>query len=303
VELLKDFLTYLAVEKGLAKNTVESYAIDLRKFQDFLSSRGKEFISLSRSDIIDFVERLRDEGYSISSICRFISSIRGLCKYLIVENTIKEDPSENLQAPRRWERLPKSLSISEIRSILELNSSLNLQGVDNIYALHGPTAIRDYVMLELLYSSGLRVSELVSIKLEDINLEAGFLRILGKGSKERVVPINVRAIERLKIYINQQRPELLKNKRSSYLFVTKRGRPMTRQRFWQTTKVLGRRFGIELSPHVIRHSFATHLLEGGADLRSVQKMLGHSDISTTQIYTKVTTDRIKKVYTKHHPRA
>lgn len=294
VELLKDFLTYLAVEKGLAKNTVESYAIDLRKFQDFLLSRGKEFISMSRADIIDFVERLRDEGYSISSICRFISSIRGLCKYLIVENTIKEDPSENLQAPRRWERLPKSLSISEIRSILELNS---------LRDLHGPTAIRDYVMLELLYSSGLRVSELVSIKLEDINLEAGFLRILGKGSKERVVPINVRAIERLKIYINQQRPELLKNKRSSYLFVTKRGRPMTRQRFWQTTKVLGRRFGIELSPHVIRHSFATHLLEGGADLRSVQKMLGHSDISTTQIYTKVTTDRIKKVYTKYHPRA
>ena len=158
-------------------------------------------------------------------------------------------------------------------------------------------------MFELLYSSGLRVTELVSLKLEDINLEAGFLRVLGKGSKERVVPVNIRAMERIKKYIIQQRPEILKKKRSSYLFVTRRGGPMTRQRFWQIIKTLGRRLGIEVSPHTMRHSFATHLLEGGADLRSLQKMLGHSDISTTQIYTKVTTERLKKVFTKHHPRA
>ncbi|HYA11661.1 MAG TPA: site-specific tyrosine recombinase XerD, partial [Thermodesulfovibrionales bacterium] len=281
MELLKGFLTYLSVEKGLSKNTIASYSIDLRKFQDFLLSKEKGFSAFSRADIIDFIERLRDEGYSLSSICRYISSVKGLCKYLLVENIIKDDPSETLQAPKRWERLPKSLSISEIRSFLGLSLSVEK-----------PTMMRDSVMLELLYSSGLRVSELVSLKLEDIHLEAGFLRVLGKGSKERIVPVNMRAIGKLKIYLNQQRPEILKEKQSPYLFVTGRGRPLTRQRFWQTIKALGRKKGIELSPHTLRHSFATHLLEGGADLRSVQKMLGHSDISTTQIYTKVTAERI-----------
>jgi integrase/recombinase XerD len=294
LKLLNDFVTYLSVEKGLSRNTVDSYFLDLSKFQNFLSSKDKEFVSFSRADIIDFIERLRDEGYSIASICRFISSIKGLCKYLIIEDIIKEDPSENLQSPKKWERLPKSLSISEVRSLLEINS-LNNQSV--------PTKIRDHVMFELLYSSGLRVSELISLKLEDINLEAGFLRVLGKGSKERVVPVNIRAMEMIKRYINQQRSEILKKRRSSYLFVTSRGGPMTRQHFWQTIKTFGRRRGIELSPHTMRHSFATHLLERGADLRSLQKMLGHSDISTTQIYTKVSTERLKKVYSKHHPRA
>ena len=292
VDLLKNFLIYLSVEKGLSKNTTESYSLDLTKFQEFLLFRDKGFASFSKVDIIDFIERLKDESYSISSVCRFISSIKCLCKYLMIQNLIQEDPSETLQAPRRWERLPKALSISDVRSFLESSSSLNK-----------PTMIRDCVMLELLYSSGLRVSELVSLRLEDIHLDAGFLRVLGKGSKERIIPVNTRAIEKLKLYISRQRPEILKKRYSSYLFITGRGGPMTRQRFWQTIKALGRKSGIELSPHTLRHSFATHLLEGGADLRSVQKMLGHSDISTTQIYTKVTTDRIKKVYAKHHPRA
>lgn len=292
MELLRDFLTYLSVEKGLSKNTIESYSIDLKKFQDFLSLKNKNFASFTRADVIDFIEILRNKGYSISSTCRFISSIKSLCKYLIIENVIKEDPSENLQTPKRWERLPKSLSVSEVRSFLELDTPIGK-----------PTMMRDSVMLELLYSSGLRVSELVSLKVEDINLEAGFIRVLGKGSKERVVPVNIRAIGRLRGYLNKARQEILKKRQSSYLFVTGRGRSLTRQRFWQTIKTLGRKKGIDLSPHTLRHSFATHLLEGGADLRSVQKMLGHSDISTTQIYTKVTTERLKKVYTKHHPRA
>ena len=292
MELLRDFLTYLSVEKGLSKNTIESYSIDLKKFQDFLSLKNKNFASFTRADVIDFIETLRNKGYSISSTCRFISSIKSLCKYLIIENVIKEDPSENLQTPKRWERLPKSLTVSEVRSFLELDTPIDK-----------PTMVRDSVMLELLYSSGLRVSELVSLKVEDINLEAGFIRVLGKGSKERVVPVNIRAIGRLRGYLNKVRQEILKKRQSSYLFVTGRGRPLTRQRFWQTIKTLGRKKGIDLSPHTLRHSFATHLLEGGADLRSVQKMLGHSDISTTQIYTKVTTERLKKVYTKHHPRA
>ena len=291
---LKNFLIYLSAEKGLSRNTVESYSFDLRKFRDFLESEGGGLSSFSRADIIDFIERLRDEGYSASSVCRFVSSVRSLCRYFLIENIIREDPSETLQAPRRWERLPKSLSKSDIKSFLELRSSLKLSG---------PAMVRDFVMFELLYSSGLRVSELVSLKMEDINFEAGFLRVVGKGSKERVVPVNLRAIERIKRYVARERMEILKQRRSPYLFVTNRARPMTRQRFWQTIKKTGRRLGIDVSPHTMRHSFATHLLEGGADLRSLQKMLGHSDISTTQIYTKVTTDRLKQVYSKHHPRA
>jgi integrase/recombinase XerD len=294
MDLLNEFLSYLSAEKGLSKNTVESYRLDLRKFQDFLLSNDKGLESFSKAGIIDFIERLRDEGYSIASICRFISSIRGLCKYLIIENIIKEDPSENLQAPKKWERLPKALTISEVKSLLES---------DKYPVMDDHNAIRDFVMFELLYSSGLRVSELISLKLEDVNFEAGFLRVLGKGSKERIVPVNLRSIERMKKYIRLQRVEILKKKQSPYLFVTNRGKPMTRQRLWQTIKKCGMELGIDISPHTMRHSFATHLLEGGADLRSLQKMLGHADISTTQIYTKVTTDRMKRVYSKHHPRA
>ena len=294
MKLLQDYLSFLSVEKGLSKNTVDSYYLDLKKFHDFLSSKNKDVPSFSRADIVDFIEQLRDEGYSISSICRFISSIRGLCRYLVIEHAIDEDPSENLQAPKKWERLPKSLTVPEVKTLLAAYASLPVSR---------PTMVRDAVMFELLYSSGLRVSELISLKLDDMHLEAGFMRVLGKGSKERVVPMNMRAKEQLKQYINQFRPLILKKKKSSHLFVTGRGRPMTRQRFWQTMRSLGRRIGIEIHPHMIRHSFATHLLEGGADLRAVQKMLGHSDISTTQIYTKVTSERLKKAFIKHHPRA
>jgi integrase/recombinase XerD len=289
---LKGFLDYLSVERGLARNTVEAYDSDLRKFREFLPD-GTRFSSFTKEEIVDFIGQLRSEGYTGSSICRFLSSIKALCKYLLIENVITEDPSESLRSPKIWERLPKSLSVSEVSSLLDLSSS----------GPSDPIVMRDHVMFELLYSSGLRVSELVSLKLEDTNLDAGFLRVLGKGSKERIVPLHERAIERVKMYLNSQRAEILKNKRSPYLFVTRRGGPMTRQRFWQTIRSLGKRFGIHLSPHTMRHSFATHLLEGGADLRSLQKMLGHADISTTQIYTKVTTDRLKQVYSKHHPRA
>ncbi len=290
MELLRDFLIYLSAEKGLSKNTIESYSLDLRKFRDFLLSKDKGFNFFSKADIVDFLDRLRDKDYTTSSICRFISSIRGICKYLVIEKIIAEDPSENLQTPKKWERLPKALSIEDVKALLGAR-------------IDGSMIFRDSAMLELLYSSGLRVSELVSLKLGDINFEAGFLRVIGKGSKERVVPMNSRAADKIKRYMNKLRPLLLKKRHSDYLFVTGRGGPMTRQRFWQTMKAYGRRIGIELSPHTLRHCFATHLLEGGADLRSVQKMLGHSDISTTQIYTKVSTDRVKRVYQEHHPRA
>jgi integrase/recombinase XerD len=293
VETIRNFLTYLAAEKGLARNTLESYRRDLIKFEVFLKSAGKELLSCNRSDIIDFIEQMRDGGYSLSTVCRVLSAVKGMSKYLVTEGMKSEDPSENIPVPRKWERLPKSLSLSEVKSFLDIGSSHQRR----------PTAVRDYVMFELLYASGLRVSELISLKLEDINMEAGFLRIIGKGSKERIVPISIRAMEYVKAYIQEQRLLILKRKRSEHLFVTSRGTAMTRQRFWQTLKAIGKKLGIEISPHTMRHSFATHLLEGGADLRSLQKMLGHSDISTTQIYTRVTTDRMKKVYSKYHPRA
>jgi integrase/recombinase XerD len=290
VELPESFFTYLSVEKGLSKNTLNSYAADLKRYTLFLKEREKEITTALRSDIIDFNEGLRNRGYSITSICRYLSSIKALYKYLLIENILDNDPSGNIHMPKKWERLPKALSISEVMALLQTSFS-------------GKTILRDSAMLELLYSSGLRVSELVKMKLGDIHFDAGFVRILGKGAKERVVPVNVRALGKIKKYIDVERPETLGKRQSPYLFVTKRGKPMSRQRFWQTLKALGKQSGLEISPHTIRHCFATHLLEGGADLRSVQKMLGHSDISTTQIYTKVTTDRIKKVFKAYHPRA
>ncbi len=290
MELLETFFTYLTVEKGLSNNTVSSYRTDLRKFSAFLAEKGVSPESAGTPNIIDFIESLRGSGYSAASVCRYISSIKAFYKFMRIENIVDHDPSENLQTPKKWERLPKALSTSDVSVLLDAQTG-------------GKTGLRDSAMLELLYSSGLRVSELVSIKIGDIHFDAGFIRVLGKGSKERVVPVNARAIRKVRLYIDEERPAILRKRQSPYLFVTRMGGRMTRQRFWQTIKALGRSLGIALSPHTIRHCFATHLLEGGADLRSVQKMLGHSDISTTQVYTKVTTDRIKKVFKKHHPRA
>ncbi len=290
MEFLNDFLIYLSVEKGLSKNTIESYRNDLSLFHEFLSKKKKKLDKFSKKDIVDFLDNVKNKSYSAASLCRFLSSIRGFCKYMLIEKLIKDDPTENLQSPKKWERLPKALSIEDVMALLNSKASDFMR-------------LRDSAMMELLYSSGLRVSELVSLKLENVNFEAGFIRVTGKGSKERVVPINERTLKKLKKYIRELRPDLLKNRQSDFLFVTTRGKGMTRQRFWQTIKEFARQARLKLSPHTLRHCFATHLLEGGADLRSVQKMLGHSDISTTQIYTKVSTDRVKKVYQKHHPRA
>jgi integrase/recombinase XerD len=294
MDIIEGFLSYLAAEKGLSRNTVSSYHLDLKKFRAFLLLKDKEFPVFSKNDIVDYIQNLRDESYSIASICRGLSTLKSFSRYLLLEHHIQDDPSENLESPRKWERLPKAISIEDMKTFLESNTA-------DIGS--NPLAVRDSVMFELLYSSGLRVSELISLRLEDVSFDAGFLRVTGKGSKERIVPLHMRALERLRDYMNTERPAILKKKRSVFLFITRRGGPMTRQRFWQTMKILGRKTGLDISPHTIRHSFATHLLEGGADLRSLQKLLGHADISTTQIYTKVTSDRLKQVYAKYHPRA
>lgn len=290
MDVIKSFTDYLTIERGLSKNTVESYTLDLKAFAGFLEENDGMITSFKRDDIINYIGRLKNNGYSTSSICRFISTIKGFCKFLVIERMITENPSETIRTPKQWDRLPKALSISDVKRLLEVE-------------LATTTFVRDSAMLELLYSSGLRVSEIVALKINDVHFDAGFLRIMGKGSKERVVPMNHRAAEKIKRYLYEVRPVLLKHRQSPYLFLSNRGTPMTRQRFWQALKYLGNAAGVHLTPHTLRHTFATHLLDGGADLRSVQKMLGHSDISTTQIYTKVSAERIRKVYTEHHPRA
>jgi len=299
-ELLKSFGVYLTVEKGLSTKTVESYFMDLKKFTAFLDKLGKGASIFTKADIVGFMDALKTEGLSQSSISRALSSVRGLCKYMVLEGLREDDPGENLQSPKKWETLPKALSKEEVLKLLGGLRAPTQEVIDTRTLVHKG---RDSAMTELLYSSGLRVSELISLRLGDINFEAGFLKVMGKGGKERVVPIGKRALKKVKRYMEEIRPAILKKKNSDYLFVSARGRPLTRQRFFQALKALGHALGISLSPHTLRHSFATHMLEGGADLRSLQKMLGHSDIATTQIYTKVTMDRAKKVYSEHHPRA
>lgn len=284
--ILRAYLDYLSTEKGLSRNTIESYGRDLKKFINFLKNKTR----FTRKDISAFIERLRSEGHNSSSIARYLSSIRSFCKYLLLEKIIDEDPSENLETPKRWLRLPKALSLEEIIKLLELQT-------DSRHYL------RDRAMLELMYACGLRVSEIISLRIEDIRFDGGFIRVRGKGSKERIVPVSERALYFVKKYLEEERPLLLKRGSAREIFLTNRGKAMTRQRFWQALKFYGRIAGVDITPHVLRHSFATHMLEGGADLRSLQKMLGHSDISTTQIYTKVTSDRLKKTYLKYHPRA
>lgn len=290
MSLLKGYSAYLSVERGLSANTVESYGSDLGKFAGYLERTGGELPSFCKDDVVGFLEDLRNDGASVSSICRVLSSIRGLGRYMLREGLRDDDPVENIPSPRKWATLPKALSFKQVKGLL------NAEGRNRL-------ALRDLAMVELIYSSGLRVSELIALKLSDVNFEAGYLKVLGKGSKERIVPAHAEALGSVRRYIEDLRPGLLKGRRSEFLFLSNRGKPMTRQRFWQTLKEYGKAAGVDLSPHTLRHSFATHMLEGGADLRSVQKMLGHSDISTTQIYTKVSMGRAREVYGKHHPRA
>lgn len=289
-ELLKKFLNYCITEKALSINTVKSYENDLKIFISHLNESNISLLSCSRGDVIQFFLTLKEKAYSASSIARILSSIKQFFKFLILNNLISQDPVEGLKSPKQWLRLPKALPVDDVKKLLSV-------------IMNSKYFLRDIVMLELMYATGLRVSELVKIKIADINFEAGFIRIIGKGERERIVPVAQRTLEGIKKYIFDLRPRLIKKRASDYLFLNNRGQPMTRQRFWQNLKNMGKLAGVEVTPHMIRHSFATHLLEGGADLRSLQKMLGHSDISTTQIYTKVSMERLRKEYLKHHPRA
>ncbi|MEW6599620.1 MAG: site-specific tyrosine recombinase XerD [Nitrospirota bacterium] len=284
------FLNYLTVEKGLSANTIEAYRRDIQKFSQFLQGNGADISGFSRSDLLSFLNYLRDSGNQANTVARNLASLRGFCKFMLMEGIFKEDPVENLLTPKGWKRIPRIIGTDEISSLLKMPEGNKL-------------SLRDRAILEIMYSSGLRASEVVNLKVGDINFEAGFLTIIGKGSKQRVVPVNEQALLTIRKYMDESRPVFLKKRASNYLFLAKGGKPMTRQRLWQLIKKYSSALSVKISPHTIRHCFASHLLDGGADLRALQKMLGHTDISTTQIYTKVTPDRLRKIHRKHHPRS
>jgi integrase/recombinase XerD len=291
--LVDQYLNYLLIEKGLSKNTIESYSSDLSRYLNFLKKKRIHAITDADAPVIlKHLISLRNSGLGAKSRARHLVTIRGFYKFLIEEKVIENDPTRIIDLPKSVLRLPDVLSFEEVKSLIDTPD------------INKPTGARDAGMIELLYAAGLRVSELVNLKLQDVNLEACFVRVFGKGSKERVVPIGLYAKEKIDYYIKTFRPKLLKNVASPYLFVARAGKPMTRQGFWKLLKKYGQKAGIsrKIKPHSLRHSFASHLLEGGADLRSVQIMLGHVDISTTQIYTHVAREHLKKIHEKFHPR-
>ena len=292
VTYLPVFLDYLTVEKGLAKNSLSAYAADLRHFGHFLADASVDTADVERLHLVRYLQALRSSGLSARSVARALAAIRGLFRFLVAERHLKHDPTENLENPKLWTTLPKSILPSEVEALLKSPDVTT------------PEGLRDRAMLELLYATGLRVSELIRVRIDDLVLDAGFLRTFGKGSKERIVPFGDAARTSIVEYLESGRRDF-DSHGDPHLFLSRRGRPMSRQAFWMKIVKYARTAGItaHISPHVLRHSFATHLLENGADLRSVQMMLGHSDISTTQIYTHVSRARLQKLYDQFHPRA
>ncbi|MEN0659986.1 site-specific tyrosine recombinase XerD [Caldifermentibacillus hisashii] len=295
-DYLKDFLHYLIVEKGLAENTIQSYRRDISAYLIFIEKKLQitDINHVTRVHIMQFLSCLKDEGKSARTIARHIASIRSFHHFLILDKIVDHDPTVHIETPHPELKLPKVLNTDEVDTLL------------NTPDLTTTLGLRDKAMLELMYATGMRVSELVNLNINDVHLSLGFVRCLGKGNKERIIPIGKMATEALKGYLEKARPKLInqKNKTDS-LFMNHHGQRLSRQGFWKILKQMAVKAGIEkeLTPHTLRHSFATHLLENGADLRSVQELLGHSDISTTQIYTHVTKTRLKDVYNQFHPRA
>ncbi len=294
------FINYAQVERGLAPNSVAAYRRDLAKFAAFCEPRRLKPAAVERKHVVDFLGRLYQQGLDSRSVARQLVTLRNFFRFLLQEGAVRRDPVEHIESPRVWKRLPKYLTLEEVERLLAPPSA----GLAAAKAAT-PLDLRDRAMLEVLYATGLRVSELVSLKVSDVQLEAGLLRCLGKGSKERVVPLGKKSQAALEDYLRRGRPHLIARRPSPYMFVSRRGSRMTRQNFWHLLRRRARAAGLRapLTPHTLRHSFATHLLERGADLRAVQLLLGHADISTTQIYTHVAQERLKQVYRAHHPRA
>lgn len=291
----EDFYHFLQIERGLSENTLKSYKRDLTSYVQYTDKvvQKSEWGEVVRTDIVGFLYMLKDDGKSSATIARHIAAIRSFHRFLIREQMVHQDPSLHIETPKKERKLPDILSLKEIETLLTVNGN-------------SPLIIRNKAMLELLYATGLRVSELISLKLSDIHLTMGFVQCLGKGSKERIVPLGNAAKKAVEDYLQHARELLVKRKNDeNVLFVNQHGRPLSRQGFWKILKTRARDAGIKkgITPHTLRHSFATHLLENGADLRVVQEMLGHVDISTTQIYTHVTKARLKDIYKAYHPRA
>ena len=289
---LARYLDFLTAERGLSSNTIQAYRSDLSRLGAALP-RGRALEQATRPDLLRVLQKMRLEARSPRSVARWVVAVKGFFGYLVNEGTLSEDPAAHLDSPRIWRSLPKVLTFDEVDALLRAPERAE------------PRGVRDAAMMEVLYATGLRVSELLRLHLGDLHLDAGYLRCWGKGAKERVVPLGGEADATLQRYLAEARPVLLGGKRTDTLFVNSRGLPLTRQGFWKMIKRYGREAGIRttLSPHVVRHSFATHLLENGADLRAVQIMLGHADISTTQIYTHVNRERLRRLYDDFHPRA
>jgi len=292
-ESVEQFLDYLSVERGLAPNTIQSYGRDLDNYAEFLKSSGRgSWQRTDRKDITSFMLKQKDRGLSPNSISRALVAIKVFYRFLHRERLIKENPATTLDSPKLWKYLPEALSVDEVERLLNKPDIRHWMG------------IRDKASLELMYATGMRVSEMVELNLHDVNMEVGFVKCVGKGQKERIIPVGKAAITALKRYQEKVRPRLLKTPPSNGLFLTRLGRKMTRQSFWKTIKkyALQAKVGKSITPHTLRHSFATHLLERGADLRIVQEMLGHANISTTQIYTHINKERLKQIHRQFHPR-
>ncbi|MCP3942784.1 MAG: site-specific tyrosine recombinase XerD [Desulfobacteraceae bacterium] len=292
--LIKLYMDFLIIEKGLSHNSIKSYLIDLTGYGDFL--KKNQITDIKQTDItviLAWLIYLAQKGLSSKSRARHLITIRGFYKYLINEKHLNTNPVKDVDIPKIGQTLPQIMSIKEVATLLNTGN------------LTKPKELRNAAMMEIIYGAGLRVSELIFLKLQDINLDAGLLQVMGKGSKERIVPIGTKAKSITKEWINTARPQVLKNRPSPYLFVARAGNPMTRQAFWKIIKKNANLAGISknVTPHTLRHSFATHLLEGGADLRSVQTMLGHADISTTQIYTHISKEYLIKMHQNFHPRS
>lgn len=292
-ELLDKYLNHLLIERGIAQNTLEAYGRDLSRFMLIVQEQGvRDLRQVVPSVVIEYLVRVKNEGLSANSMNRSLAALRSFYKFLLREKLIDETPLANIDLAKVWMRLPDTISKEEMNLILAQPG--------------GETAVarRDSAMLELLYATGIRVSELTGLMMNSINWQVGFLVVMGKGSKERIVPVGKKAYDCTKLYIEQARPQLMRNRSTDVLFLNRFGNKFTRQGVWKIIAGYAQKSGLlkKVHPHTFRHSFASHLLEGGADLRTVQVMLGHADISTTQIYTHITRDRLKEIHKKFHPR-
>jgi len=291
--LVSTFTHYLRVERGLSNNTMLAYKQDMQRFSEFMNERQVALRDVTRSDVVDFLCMLYKRGLNGRSVARYQATIRNFFRFCVTEGVIKEDPVSTIDSPRIRPGLPHFLSVEDVEHLLAQPDTAT------------PVGLRDKAMIELLYSTGLRVSELCALCVGDIQMNSGSLRCIGKGNKERVVPVGRKALGVVQRYLDDSRPKMLRRGATPYLFLNKYGGKIGRIQVWQLLRDYGEKASLRepLSPHMLRHSFATHLLDGGADLRSVQIMLGHSDITTTQIYTHVVEERLKQVYKAHHPRA